>query len=136
VKHSSVSQQIVSQSAKHELDRNEPKYLYFNHIYTVVYSMAYRRGQKENCLTFSHFSRLVQTIFCTNWRGGGVVVRTKKIRDVLYIFYYKFYILILYFNFHPILRVFLLFIFIISQYCPTVKRILPNWPSLPNNMEG
>jgi hypothetical protein len=25
------------------------------------------------------------------------------------------------------------FIFIISQYCPTVKRILPDWLCLPNN---
>jgi hypothetical protein len=24
------------------------------------------------------------------------------------------------------------FIFIISQYCPTVKRILPDWLCLPN----
>jgi hypothetical protein len=22
-----------------------------------------------------------------------------------------------------------------SEYCPTVKKILPNWPSLPNNLE-
>jgi NADH dehydrogenase/NADH:ubiquinone oxidoreductase subunit G len=39
VKHSPVSQQIVSQSAKHELDRNEPKYLYsVNHIFIQLYT--------------------------------------------------------------------------------------------------
>jgi hypothetical protein len=27
-------------------------------------------------------------------------------------------------------------IFIISQYCPTVKRILPDWHCLPNNLGG
>ncbi len=27
-----------------------------------------------------------------------------------------------------------LYIFIISQYCPTVKQILPDWLSLPNNL--
>ena len=36
--------------------------------------------------------------------------------------------------FPPILREkFFLFTFILSQYCPTVKQILPDWPSLPNN---
>ena len=29
-----------------------------------------------------------------------------------------------------------LYIFIISQYCPTVKQILPDWLSLPNNLGG
>jgi hypothetical protein len=28
------------------------------------------------------------------------------------------------------------FIFIISQYCPTVKRILPDWLCLPNKLGG
>ena len=28
------------------------------------------------------------------------------------------------------------FIFIISQYCPTVKRILPDWLCLPNKQGG
>jgi hypothetical protein len=28
------------------------------------------------------------------------------------------------------------FIFIISQYCPTVKRILPDWLCLPNHLGG
>jgi hypothetical protein len=38
--------------------------------------------------------------------------------------------------FPQILREFLLFIFVISQYCPTVKRILHDWPNLPNNRGG
>jgi hypothetical protein len=28
------------------------------------------------------------------------------------------------------------FIFVISQYCPTVKRILPDWLCLPNKLGG
>ena len=28
------------------------------------------------------------------------------------------------------------FIFIISQYCPTVKQILPDWLCLPNKLGG
>jgi hypothetical protein len=29
-----------------------------------------------------------------------------------------------------------LFIFMLSQYCLTVKQILADWPSLPNNLGG
>ena len=36
-------------------------------------------------------------------------------------------------EFLPKLTEFVPFIFIISQYCPTVKRILPDWLCLPNN---
>ena len=59
-------------------------------------------------------------------------VRTKTISECI-IIYYNF----LYFSsifdyyiayFSQILREFLLFIFIISHYRPTVKRILPDWP--------
>ena len=31
---------------------------------------------------------------------------------------------------------FVTFIFVISQYCPTVKRILPDWLCLPNKLGG
>ena len=39
-------------------------------------------------------------------------------------------------EFHTKLTEFVPFIFIISQYCPTVKRILPDWLCLPNKLGG
>ena len=39
-------------------------------------------------------------------------------------------------EFPTILTEFVPFIFIISQYCPTVKRILPDWLCLPNKLGG
>jgi hypothetical protein len=39
-------------------------------------------------------------------------------------------------EFVPKLTEFVPFTFIISQYCPTVKRILPDWLCLPNKLGG
>ena len=39
-------------------------------------------------------------------------------------------------EFRTKLTEFVPFIFIISQYCPTVKRILPDWLCLPNKLGG
>jgi hypothetical protein len=74
------------------------------------------RGRKEICPTFSDCARVVD--------GGGRGGRND---------YEKF----LLDNIFPTkLTEFVPFIFIISQYCPTVKRILPDWLCLPNKLGG
>ena len=87
-------------------------------------------GRKKFAQLFSHCARLVKKIFRAISKivvGGD---DEKNLQCI--IIYYNCYIeggrqnfRLLYSIFPPILRAFLLFIFIITKYCP-------NWPSLPN----
>ena len=86
-------------------------------------------GRKEICPTFSDCARVVKKNFpeklskiVVDGGGGG------EESD-----YEKF---LLNSIFPTKLTEFVPFIFIISQYCPTVKRILPDWLCLPNKLGG
>jgi hypothetical protein len=81
-------------------------------------------GRKEICPTFPDCARVVKK---TVVDGGGSDYE-KFLLDS--IFPTKLT------EFPTQLTEFVPFIFIISQYCPTVKRILPNWFCLPNKLGG
>jgi hypothetical protein len=83
-------------------------------------------GRKEICPTFPDCARVVKKNFPEKLSkivvdGGGRSYYEKFLLDS--IFPTKLT------EFHT---EFVPFIFIISQYCPTVKRILPDWLCLPN----
>jgi hypothetical protein len=94
------------------------------------------RGRKEICPTFSDCPRVVKKIFpeklskivVDGGRGGGRNDHEKFLLDS--IFPTKLT------EFPTKLTEFVPFIFIISQYCPTAKRILPDWLCLPNKLGG
>ena len=86
-----------------------------------------RGGRKEICLTFSDLPPLSKKIFPEKLSklvvkggsgGGGRNDYEKFLLDSI---------------FPTKLTEFVPFIFI-SQYCPTVKRILPDWLCLPNKL--
>jgi hypothetical protein len=89
-------------------------------------------GRKEICPTFSDCARVVKKIFRRNFpkplSTGGMNDYEKFLLDS--IFPTKLT------EFPTKLTEFVPFIFIISQYCPTVKRILPDWLCLPNKLGG
>jgi hypothetical protein len=90
------------------------------------------RGRKEICPTFSDCARVVKKIFRRNFPKllltGGRSDYEKFLLDS--IFPTKLT------EFPTKLTEFVPLIFIISQYCPTVKRILPDWLCLPNKLGG
>jgi hypothetical protein len=90
-------------------------------------------GRKEICLTFSDCARVVKKNFPEKLskivvNGGGKNDYEKFLLDS--IFPTKLT------EFPTKLTEYVPFIFIISQYCPTVKRILPDWFCLPNKLGG
>ena len=93
------------------------------------------RGRKEVCATFSDVPELSKQIFPRNFpkllSTGGGGGRSDYKKFLLYsIFPTKLT------EFPTKLTEFVPFIFIISQYCPTVKRILPDWLCLSNKLGG
>ena len=82
-------------------------------------------GRKEICPSFADCARVVKN---TVVDGGGRSDYEKFLLDS--IFPTKLT------EFRTKLTEFVPFIFIISQYCPTVKRILPDWLCLPNKLGG
>jgi hypothetical protein len=86
------------------------------------------REAERNLPDFSDCSRVVKTNFPENLSkivvDGGWVERSD---------YEKFLLDTI---FPTKLTEFAPFIFIISQYCPTGKRILPDWLCLPNKLGG
>jgi hypothetical protein len=83
-------------------------------------------GRKEICSTFSDCARGAKKNFpdklskiVVDGGGGGKSDYEKFLLDSI---------------FPTKLTEFVPFIFIISQYCPTVKRILPDWLCLPNKL--
>ena len=94
-------------------------------------------GRKEICPTFSDCARVVKNIFRRNFPkllslggrgGGGRSDYEKFLLDS--IFPTKLT------EFPTKLTEFVPFIFLMGQYCPTVKRILPDWLCLPNKLGG
>jgi hypothetical protein len=93
-------------------------------------------GRKEICPTFSDCARVVKKNFPEKLSkivvdGGAGVVKSD---------YEKFLLDSIsptkLTEFPTKLTDFVPFIFIISEYCPTVKRILPDWLCLPNKLGG
>ena len=82
-------------------------------------------GRKEICPTFSDCARVVKKNFPEKLSkivvDGGRTDYEKFLLDSI---------------FPTKLTESVPFIFIISQYCPTVKRILPDWLCLPNKLGG
>ena len=88
-------------------------------------------GWKEICPTSSDCARVVKKNFQNCCRRGGVGGRSDYEKFLLdSIFPTKLT------EFPTKLAEFVPFIFIIGQYCPTVKRILPDWLCLPNKLGG
>jgi hypothetical protein len=89
-------------------------------------------GAEEICPTFSDCARVVKKNFPDKlskiFVGGGTSDYEKFLLDS--IFPTKLT------EFPTKLTEFVPFIFIISQYCTTVKRILPDWLCLPNKLGG
>ena len=90
-------------------------------------------GRKEICPTFSDCALVVKKNFPEKLSkivvdGGGRSDYEKFLLDS--IFPTKLT------EFPTKLTEFVPFIFIMSQYCPTVKRILPDWLCLPNKLGG
>ena len=105
-------------------------------LYTWAYGKEKIRERKEICPTFSDCARVVKKNFRRNFpkllsTGGG------RGND-----YEKFLLDSIFptkltaFPIPTKLTEFVPFIFIISQYCPTVKRKLPDWLCLPNKLGG
>jgi hypothetical protein len=85
-------------------------------------------GRKEICPTFSDCALVCQKKFSGETLEGGRSDYDKFLLDS--IFPTKLT------EFPTKLTEFVPFIFIISQYCPTVKQILPDWLCLPNKLGG
>ena len=90
-------------------------------------------GRKEICPTLSECARVVKKNFPE--KLSKIVVGRGGRSD-----YGKFLLDSIFptklTEFLTKLTEFVPFIFIISQYCPTVKRILPDWLCLPNKLGG
>ena len=91
-------------------------------------------GRKEICPTFSDLPPLSKKIFRRNFPnllstggGGGRSDYDKFLLDSIFPTNLT--------EFPTKLTEFVPFI-LISQYCPTVKRILPDWLCLPNKLGG
>ena len=90
-------------------------------------------GRKEICPTFSDCARVVKKKFPEKLSKivveGGVRSDFEKfLLDSIFPTKLK--------EFPTKLTEFVPFIFITSQFCPTVKRIFPDWLGLPNKLHG
>ena len=93
-------------------------------------------GRKEICPTFSDCAQVVKKNFPEKRSkivvdGGGWGGRSDYEKLLLHSIFPTILT-----EFHTKLTEFVPFIFIISQYCPTVKRILPDWLCFPNKLGG
>ena len=109
---------------------------FFGCLGSWAYGKEKLGGRKEICPTFSDCARVVKKNFAEKLskivvNGGGGGERSDYKKFLLdRIFPTKLT------EFPTKLTEFIPFIFIISQYCPTVKRILPDWLCLPNKLGG
>ena len=101
----------------------------FNYVYNLMHGRTGRKklgGQKEICPTFSECALVVKKFTaetfqnCCRRGGGGGSDYEKFLLDSIFPT-----------KLTEFPTKFVPFIFIISQYCPTVKRILPDWLCLP-----
>jgi hypothetical protein len=97
-----------------DLGGSSPKFQGFFHGRTGRKKLG---GRKEICPTFSDCARVVKKNDYEKFLLDSIF--PTKLTE-----------------FPTKLTEFVPFIFIISQYCPTVKQILPDWLCLPNKLGG